>query len=77
MFFPKLYFNFCTDFFVWAYMQALSNDIDLLNPPADVEKRKHKLKRLVKTPNSFFMVIIFPYFYVFLFFCIHFFKLFC
>ncbi|KAL1811716.1 hypothetical protein DCAR_0623842 [Daucus carota subsp. sativus] len=34
---------------------ALSNDIDLLNPPADVEKRKHKLKRLVKTPNSFFM----------------------
>ncbi|KAL8115817.1 small ribosomal subunit protein eS27y-like [Apium graveolens] len=34
---------------------ALSNDIDLLNPPADVDKRKHKLKRLVPTPNSFFM----------------------
>lgn len=28
---------------------------DLLNPPADYEKRKHKLKRLVQSPNSFFM----------------------
>lgn len=37
-------------------VQTLSNDIDLLHPPADVEKRKHKLKRLVQTPNSFFMV---------------------
>ncbi|OIT05449.1 40s ribosomal protein s27-2, partial [Nicotiana attenuata] len=34
---------------------GLSNDYDLLNPPADVEKRKHKLKRLVQSPNSFFM----------------------
>lgn len=29
---------------------------DLLHPPASVEKRKHKLKRLVQTPNSYFMV---------------------
>ncbi|KAL6985083.1 40S ribosomal protein S27-like [Sarracenia purpurea var. burkii] len=35
--------------------QVLPNDIDLLNPPADIEKRKHKLKRLVQSPNSFFM----------------------
>eukprot|EP00850_Spirogloea_muscicola_P000468 SM000002S05548 [mRNA] locus=s2:697220:698013:- [translate_table: standard] len=35
--------------------QVLSNDIDLLHPPADLEKRKHKLKRLVQSPNSFFM----------------------
>lgn len=28
---------------------------DLLNPPADYEKQKHKLKRLVQSPNSFFM----------------------
>eukprot|EP00850_Spirogloea_muscicola_P003688 SM000015S01188 [mRNA] locus=s15:324205:325072:+ [translate_table: standard] len=35
---------------------VLSNDIDLLHPPADLEKRKHKLKRLVQSPNSFFMV---------------------
>ncbi|KAK6120546.1 hypothetical protein DH2020_042448 [Rehmannia glutinosa] len=34
---------------------VLSNDYDLLNPPAELEKRKHKLKRLVQSPNSFFM----------------------
>ncbi|QHO31017.1 40S ribosomal protein [Arachis hypogaea] len=33
---------------------VLQNDIDLLNPPAELEKRKHKLKRLVQSPNSFF-----------------------
>ncbi|CDY54522.1 BnaC07g49260D [Brassica napus] len=41
-----------------AFPQAamvLQNDIDLLNPPAELEKRKHKLKRLVQSPNSFFM----------------------
>lgn len=33
---------------------------DLLNPlPAD-EKRKHKLKRLVQSPNSFFMDVKCP-----------------
>jgi len=37
--------------------QVLQNDIDLLNPPAELEKRKHKLKRLVPSPNSYFMVI--------------------
>ncbi|CAD6250985.1 unnamed protein product [Miscanthus lutarioriparius] len=34
---------------------VLQNDIDLLNPPADLEKLKHKKKRLVQSPNSFFM----------------------
>ncbi|CAN4087538.1 40S ribosomal protein S27-2 [Capsicum chacoense] len=34
---------------------VLPNDVDLLNPPAEHEKRKHKLKRLVQSPNSFFM----------------------
>lgn len=38
-------------------LQVLSNDIDLLHPPAELEKRKHKLKRLVQSPNSFFMVL--------------------
>ena len=33
----------------------LQSDIDLLNPPAELEKSKHKLKRLVQSPNSFFM----------------------
>ncbi|XP_010418599.1 PREDICTED: 40S ribosomal protein S27-1-like [Camelina sativa] len=37
--------------------QVLQNDIDLLNPPAQLEKRKHKLKRLVQSPNSFFMYV--------------------
>ncbi|CAI5487484.1 unnamed protein product [Closterium sp. Naga37s-1] len=37
-------------------IMVLSNDIDLLHPPAELEKRKHKMKRLVPTPNSFFMV---------------------
>ncbi|GJZ80280.1 40S ribosomal protein S27-2 [Tanacetum coccineum] len=36
---------------------TLSNDVDLLNPLVEVEKRKYKLKRLVQSPNSnfFFM----------------------
>ncbi|KAG2571801.1 hypothetical protein PVAP13_7KG120050 [Panicum virgatum] len=32
---------------------VLQNDIDLLNPPAELEKLKHKKKRLVQSPNSF------------------------
>ncbi|XP_038692722.1 40S ribosomal protein S27-2 isoform X1 [Tripterygium wilfordii] len=40
---------------------VLQNDIDLLNPPAELEKKKHKLKRLVQSPNSFFMVHIHLY----------------
>ena len=36
-------------------LQVLSSDIDLLHPPQDLEKQKHKLKRLVQSPNSFFM----------------------
>ncbi|WOL16178.1 hypothetical protein Cni_G24960 [Canna indica] len=34
---------------------VLPNDVDLLNPPAELEKKRHKLKRLVQSPNSFFM----------------------
>ncbi|GAB4813791.1 hypothetical protein N2152v2_000837 [Parachlorella kessleri] len=34
---------------------VLSCDIDLLHPPQELEKRKHKLKRLVASPNSYFM----------------------
>ena len=36
-------------------LQPLHSDIDLLNPPAELERTKHKLKRLVQSPNSFFM----------------------
>ncbi|KAL6774303.1 RPS27E1 [Auxenochlorella protothecoides x Auxenochlorella symbiontica] len=34
---------------------VLACDIDLLNPPKELEKRKHKLHRLVASPNSYFM----------------------
>ena len=33
---------------------------DLLHPSASEEKRKHKLKRLVQSPNSFFMDVKCP-----------------
>ncbi|RZC91331.1 hypothetical protein C5167_027399 [Papaver somniferum] len=38
----------------WRLYRVLSNDIDLLNPKPDLEKRRHKLKRLVQsqTPSS-------------------------
>lgn len=49
-------------FNLFLYQQVLQNDIDLLNPPAELEKRKHKLKRLVQSPNSFFMVFFCFYF---------------
>lgn len=38
-----------------CYLQVLSQDIDLLHPPVELEKAKHKRKRLVQSPNSFFM----------------------
>ncbi|KAJ1923740.1 40S ribosomal protein S27 [Tieghemiomyces parasiticus] len=34
--------------------------VDLLNPSVESESRKHKLKRLVPTPNSFFMDVKCP-----------------
>merc|ERR1711937_665882 len=33
---------------------------DLLNPSAESERKKHKLKRLVQSPNSFFMDVKCP-----------------
>ncbi|EFP88519.1 40S ribosomal protein S27 [Puccinia graminis f. sp. tritici] len=34
--------------------------VDLLNPSAEQERRKHKLKRLVQSPNSYFMDVKCP-----------------
>ncbi|KAF8480915.1 40S ribosomal protein S27 [Russula ochroleuca] len=34
--------------------------IDLLNPSAEAELKKHKLKRLVQSPNSYFMDVKCP-----------------
>jgi len=34
--------------------------VDLLNPTAESEKRMHKKKRLVQSPNSFFMDVKCP-----------------
>eukprot|EP00403_Amphidinium_massartii_P026645 CAMPEP_0178399534 /NCGR_PEP_ID=MMETSP0689_2-20121128/15329_1 /TAXON_ID=160604 /ORGANISM="Amphidinium massartii, Strain CS-259" /LENGTH=82 /DNA_ID=CAMNT_0020020313 /DNA_START=74 /DNA_END=322 /DNA_ORIENTATION=+ len=35
-------------------------DIDLLNPDPQEEKQRHKLKRMIQTPNSFFMDVKCP-----------------
>ncbi|EAK90599.1 ribosomal protein S27, partial [Cryptosporidium parvum Iowa II] len=35
-------------------------DINLLNPDPRVEAQKHKLKRLIQSPNSFFMDVRCP-----------------
>merc|ERR1739845_115355 len=35
-------------------------DIDLLNPDLKEEKAKHKLKRMIQSPNSFFMDVKCP-----------------
>ncbi|KAG4154379.1 hypothetical protein ERO13_D03G054450v2 [Gossypium hirsutum] len=37
---------------------GLQNDIDLLNPLTELEKKMHKLKLLVLTVNSFFMIYV-------------------
>merc|ERR1712039_578971 len=37
------------------YSMPLNSNIDLLYPSAAVEKKRHKLKRLVKGPNSYFL----------------------
>ncbi|KAG2175159.1 hypothetical protein INT44_007647 [Umbelopsis vinacea] len=34
--------------------------VDLLNPSVEQEKRSHKLKRLVQSPNSYFMDVKCP-----------------
>ncbi|KAG0164685.1 40S ribosomal protein S27 [Apophysomyces sp. BC1015] len=34
--------------------------VDLLNPSIETEKRSHKLKRLVQSPNSYFMDVKCP-----------------
>ncbi|KAF7982096.1 hypothetical protein HWV62_30419 [Athelia sp. TMB] len=44
--------------FLRRYTRTLA--IDLLNPSAEYETRQHKLKRLVQSPNSFFMDVKCP-----------------
>lgn len=39
---------------------VLQIEEDLLHPNPAAEKRKHKLKRLVQSPNSFFMDVKCP-----------------
>lgn len=41
-------------------MQVFTMVKDLLHPSSAEEKRKHKLKRLVQSPNSFFMDVKCP-----------------
>eukprot|EP00658_Telonema_sp_P-2_P000251 TRINITY_DN1008_c0_g1_i20.p1 TRINITY_DN1008_c0_g1~~TRINITY_DN1008_c0_g1_i20.p1 ORF type:complete len:129 (+),score=48.11 TRINITY_DN1008_c0_g1_i20:46-387(+) len=41
-------------------MGKRSRALDMLHPIAEEEKKKHKLKRLVQSPNSFFMDVKCP-----------------
>lgn len=52
---PRIRESRATELTARAHLQVLQADIDLLHPPAELEKRSHKLKRLVQSPNSFFM----------------------
>lgn len=52
---PDLYTDPFSLFIIIILTKQLAQDIDLLNPPAALEASKHKLKRLVQGPNSFFM----------------------
>lgn len=36
-------------------IQVMLCDVDLLNPPAELERKSHKLKRLVQSSNAYFM----------------------
>lgn len=47
------YFNLC----LLYHLQLFK---DLLHPSVEEEKRKHKLKRLVQSPNSYFMDVKCP-----------------
>ncbi|RUS34993.1 ribosomal protein S27-domain-containing protein [Jimgerdemannia flammicorona] len=42
------------------FLTSKSLAVDLLNPSAEHEKRTHKLKRLVQSPNSYFMDVKCP-----------------
>ena len=55
-------FGFSPLWVVWpcAPVAAWLQTTDLLHPSAAAEKRKHKLKRLVQAPNSFFMDVRCP-----------------
>ncbi|ORX95592.1 40S ribosomal protein S27 [Basidiobolus meristosporus CBS 931.73] len=41
-------------------MTSVSLAVDLLNPTVEHEKNTHKLKRLVQSPNSYFMDVKCP-----------------
>eukprot|EP00798_Chlamydomonas_sp_ICE-L_P018480 gene18480-24973_t len=36
-------------------LSTIPADVDLLSPPKELELQRHKLKRLVQSPDSFFM----------------------
>eukprot|EP00657_Telonema_sp_P-1_P005088 TRINITY_DN2221_c0_g1_i2.p1 TRINITY_DN2221_c0_g1~~TRINITY_DN2221_c0_g1_i2.p1 ORF type:complete len:132 (+),score=55.24 TRINITY_DN2221_c0_g1_i2:111-506(+) len=48
------------DPFTAVSMGKRTRSLDLLHPTPEEEKRKHKLKRLVQSPNSFFMDVKCP-----------------
>ena len=53
-------FHFVGVHFAFAMSFISMGDVDLLHPPKELEQRRHKLKRLVQSPNSFFMDVKCP-----------------
>ena len=52
--------DFCVFVVTRGVGHFLQLQVDLLHPSPESEKRKHKLKRLVQSPNSYFMDVKCP-----------------
>ena len=52
--------DMCGETFVSKHGPFLQLFKDLLNPSVEEEKQKHKRKRLVQSPNSYFMDVKCP-----------------
>eukprot|EP00808_Paulinella_micropora_P001990 g82464.t1 len=51
---------FSSEYAFFSISMSSTANYDLLNPPAAIEAKSHKLKRLVQSPNSFFMDVKCP-----------------
>jgi len=54
------YYNLPRDIYIFIQNTKMPLAKDLLHPSIDEERRKHKKKRLVQSPNSYFMDVKCP-----------------
>ncbi|XP_036394564.1 40S ribosomal protein S27.2 [Megalops cyprinoides] len=59
-FIRTVYFRFSLLFGCGCYLANMPLAKDLLHPSPEEEKRRHKKKRLVQSPNSYFMDVKCP-----------------